>query len=172
MSRVSTDAREVWLPVKGWPYWVSSLGRVRNAKGHFLAMSAHKSGYLNVQLWNKGAFKTFLAHRLVALTFHGDPPTPKHEVAHIDGDRHNNVATNLRWVLHKENMTDRDRHGNTAIGKRNGKLKFSDEDVLELKRLLDGGVTITEASKITGISTGTIYSYKYGRMRRDLWASE
>ena len=114
---------EVWRPIQGWPYEVSNFGKVRNiATGRVLAQPLHKSGYRNVQLWNKGKFKTCLAHRLVAAAFISEPPSDKHEVAHGDGDRTNNAAGNQRWVLHLENMRDRDRHGTTACGEKNGKL--------------------------------------------------
>lgn len=147
---------EVWKPVPGWPYEASNLGRVRNPKtGRVLKQSAHKSGYLNVQLWNKMAFKTFLAHRLIAITFLGESPSPEHEVAHSDGDRHNNASSNLRWVLHVQNMRDRDAHGTTARGRTNGKLKHADSAVLKVRQLYDGGMPIKEISATTGIPLAT-----------------
>lgn len=37
-------------------------------------------------------------HRLVAIAFLGDPPTPDHTVDHIDTDTTNNKVSNLRWA--------------------------------------------------------------------------
>lgn len=43
-------------------------------------------------------------HRIVANAFHGDPPTEKHVVDHIDTNRGNNRPENLRWVTRLENI--------------------------------------------------------------------
>ncbi|AXV72811.1 hypothetical protein CJO75_01120 [Ralstonia solanacearum] len=54
-------------------------------------------------------------HRLVALTFLGPPPSRQHEVAHNDGNRANNIVTNLRWATHAENVADTFRHGTAKV---------------------------------------------------------
>lgn len=43
-------------------------------------------------------------HRIVATAFHGNPPTEKHVVDHIDTNRGNNRPENLRWVTRLENI--------------------------------------------------------------------
>lgn len=43
-------------------------------------------------------------HRIVATTFHGEPPTRQHVVDHIDTNRQNNRPENLRWVTRFENI--------------------------------------------------------------------
>ena len=43
-------------------------------------------------------------HRIIATAFHGEPPTPKHIVDHIDTNRQNNRPENLRWVTKFENI--------------------------------------------------------------------
>lgn len=43
-------------------------------------------------------------HRIVAYAFHGDPPTDKHVVDHIDTNKQNNRPENLRWVTRFENI--------------------------------------------------------------------
>lgn len=154
-----------WRKVDGWPYEVSSDGRVRNAKGRVLACPLHKSGYRNVQLWSAGKFKTFLLHRLVAIAFVGTPPSETHEVAHGDGDRLNNAACNLRWVLHVENMRDRDAHGTTARGDRNGKLKHDDSVVSRVRSLHAGGIGYRRIAAETGLSRATVAGYVKGTRR-------
>lgn len=43
----------------------------------------------------------FYVHRLVAMAFCPNPYNKK-IVHHIDGDKHNNVASNLKWVTRRE----------------------------------------------------------------------
>lgn len=42
-------------------------------------------------------------HRIVAVAFIGEPPSPQHVVDHIDTNRQNNRPSNLRWVTRLEN---------------------------------------------------------------------
>ena len=61
--------------------------------------------YGNVD-FNQGYMVAFSnpVHRIVATAFHGDPPTEKHVVDHIDTNRGNNRPENLRWVTRLENI--------------------------------------------------------------------
>ena len=43
-------------------------------------------------------------HRVVALAFHGEAPSEKYIVDHIDTNRRNNRAENLRWITRLENI--------------------------------------------------------------------
>jgi hypothetical protein len=43
-------------------------------------------------------------HRIVATSFHGEPPTSEHVVDHIDTNKQNNRPDNLRWVTRLENI--------------------------------------------------------------------
>lgn len=42
-------------------------------------------------------------HRIVATSFHGNPPDPKYVVDHIDSNCRNNRPENLRWLTRLEN---------------------------------------------------------------------
>ena len=86
-----------WVSISEFPdYEISEAGDVRRLTqggrrypiGYVLTPKPHQRGYVYFILNDaSGNPKTMLGHRLVALAFHGDPPTPEHEVAHNDGTR-------------------------------------------------------------------------------------
>lgn len=45
-----------------------------------------------------------VVHRIVATAFHGPPPSREYVVDHIDTNRQNNRADNLRWVTRLDNI--------------------------------------------------------------------
>jgi hypothetical protein len=47
---------------------------------------------------------TEVVHRIVATAFHGEQPSGKHIVDHIDTNRRNNRGENLRWVTKLDNI--------------------------------------------------------------------
>lgn len=159
--------KEAWLPVVDWPYEVSNHGRVRNSRtGRLLKLIPHKSGYLNVQLWCKMKYRTFLVHRLVANAFLGPAPSDEHEVAHGDANMHNNRASNLRWALHAEIMRDRDRHGRTARGHRNGKKKHDSATVVKVREMYASGMMPSAIARELGLKKGAVSGYVYRERRQ------
>ncbi|MEJ2378562.1 MAG: HNH endonuclease signature motif containing protein, partial [Pseudolabrys sp.] len=45
-----------------------------------------------------------VVHRIVASAFHGEQPSEKHIVDHIDTNRRNNRVENLRWITRLDNV--------------------------------------------------------------------
>src|SRR3982751_5117101 len=89
-------------------YLVSSSGDITGPKGAVLRTRNLGAGYRAVIVYLPGHVRRMVrVHRMVAEAFHGPAPTPKHEVAHWDGDPANNRAANLRWATSKENKADR-----------------------------------------------------------------
>ena len=82
-------------------YEISETGRVfsnKRATRKELKVTYVQNAYALVSLSSRSKS----VHRLVALAFIANPEN-KPLVNHIDGDKHNNVVTNLEWVTHKEN---------------------------------------------------------------------
>ncbi len=102
---------EVWKPIAGYEglYEVSNFGRVRNAskahcaKGGILKPQADSAGYCRINVYKCGKMVHKLVHRVVAEAF-VENPLNKSEVNHKDGNKANNIATNLEWVTPKENI--------------------------------------------------------------------
>lgn len=95
---------ECWKVVADFPdYMVSQLGRVKNARtGRILKPYLADENYYELNLWHERKAKHVRVHRLVALSF-CEGYASGLEPDHIDGDKTNNVATNLEWVTHAEN---------------------------------------------------------------------
>lgn len=45
-----------------------------------------------------------VVHRIVATAFHGEQPSSQHIVDHVDTNRRNNRADNLRWITRLDNV--------------------------------------------------------------------
>lgn len=100
---------EIWKPIKGYEglYEISSFGKVLTVKrqgtsGGFVKVTVRKDGYIQVLLSKDGKQKNHLVHRLVATAFL-PMQTGKSQVNHIDGNRNNNMVSNLEWCTAQEN---------------------------------------------------------------------
>ena len=164
---------EEWHAISFAPgYEVSSAGRVRNARtGHILKPWYAGAGYLYVNLWSS-RIKIGI-HRLVAFAFLGGPPTPRHEVAHNDGNPENNAVSNLRWATHAENQADMRKHGTTYYhgwrGETHPTAKLTNHQVLEIRKRCGYKQVSRKALAIEfGVSRATIDQIMQGRIWKHL----
>ena len=115
--------QEIWKDIVGYEglYQVSSLGNIRSlsfgARNYrksnivkLLKQSPTNCGYFKVQLYCEGKSKMMYVHRIVATAFIPNPER-KPQVNHIDGNKSNNVASNLEWVSQSENHIHAIAHG-------------------------------------------------------------
>ena len=131
---------ESWKAIMGWPYEVSSLGRVRRSVA-FRALHAGRLlktqencrwGYVSVYLQDTGRKCRVVVHKLVAEAFLGPRPDGC-DIDHMDGDRTNNSLANLRYLPVAENRG--------ARGEENGNSRWPDHFVLRIRDawVKDGG---------------------------------
>lgn len=133
---------EEWRPVVGWPYEVSSEGRVRRAArngahntyaGRHLRATTDKDGYKIVTLCLDGETRTFKVHQLVCAAFVGPCPEDCDQVRHFDGNPANNVPGNLFWGTAQANAEDRKRHGRTPRGEKSYRAKLTNAQAKKLR---------------------------------------
>lgn len=131
---------EEWRPVEGWPYEVSSIGRVRRSsadlgrtrRGRIIRTFRRKTGHRTVVLCSNGRTKNAKVHRLMCRAFHGPPPSPGHLAAHENGDPGDNRPDNIYWATPAQNSADMVRHGRSRPGGKSNLAVLSDVQALSI----------------------------------------
>lgn len=165
---------EKWRTVEDFPdYEVSNRGQVRSLKRYparILKPWLHASGgYPAVKLSVTGEKQqTKLVHQLVCYAFHGPKPTPKHEVAHWDGNPQNCATTNIRWALPVENSADKRRHGTHINSGQFEASKLTDDDIREIRRLAAEGWTQSRIGEKFGVWQTYVSHIVTGRRKKEV----
>lgn len=93
-----------WKVIDQYPnYEVNNQGQVRNRVTGRVLKSYDSVGYLTVSLMCDGQKDSVKVHRLVGKYF-VDGYQDGLELDHINRDRYDNRADNLRWVTHSQNL--------------------------------------------------------------------
>lgn len=138
---------EEWRDVIGYEgiYQVSSYGNVRSLdrviirknghpmtiKGRLLSDCEDSQTYGNIHLYKDGVRKREYVHRLVAQAFLPNPDNLPC-VDHVNGDKKDNRASNLRWVSFYENSENRPSYRQAL-----DKIKELEQRIVELEEMLD-----------------------------------
>jgi hypothetical protein len=160
---------EEWRDVAGFEgfYQVSNLGRVRSLSrtirssygktrthaGRVMTSVVDKDRYPRVIFRIDGKHYTRKVHRLVCEAFNGPSDILHPEVDHLDGDRTNACASNLRWVSHGENMVTR---AFDSRGEKNGSARLTAADVIAIRKCR-GAQSAKNLAQQYGVSNHAIY---------------
>jgi hypothetical protein len=113
------------------------------------------AGHFGVHLSkNRKMYKRWV-HRLVLETFIGKCPKGK-ECRHLNGNGFDNRLENLKWGTRKENQNDRIVHGVSNRGERHGLNKYSEKDIIKIRRMLKEGMKNIEVARKLKIPQSTI----------------
>ena len=129
---------EIWRDVVGYEglYQVSNFGRVKSFqknKVKILKSNVGIGGYLRVILCKDFDKKNCFVHVLVAKAFIPNPEGKK-QVNHRDGNKENNLVSNLEWMTPKENIKHAFYTGLRKSGCKHFRAKFAAEQVREIRR--------------------------------------
>lgn len=159
-----------WKPIPGYEanYEVSDNGEFRRIKdSRTLKVFITEAGYGRVFLYKNSVRKSFLAHRLVAETFLGEPPASDSQVNHKDGQKLNNAVDNLEWCTASENM----KHS-FGIGLReNNKAKLLEKNHKEVNQytmqgdLVKTWFSLSDAARSLNLSVSNICNCCKGRIK-------
>lgn len=166
---------EIWLPIPKWEgfYEVSNLGRARSVArlvlhrsrsgnmvwgkrgGTMLVPTMGTTGYLRLTLSNLPRRGHVKLHIAVAAAFLGTRPQG-HDVAHLDGDPTNCVASNLVYATRKQNMAHAIEHDTIKHGEGCHLSKLSAATVIDIVSRRKMGETMSAIAKTCGTSQPNI----------------
>lgn len=171
-----------WLPYEesGRKYRVFRNGRIVTEAFDLTYANGHKhhyesrelkaqkctNGYYFVNLGGDKNHRQALVHRLVALTWLKDSYKEGLEVNHKDYNKGNNSVDNLEWVSHLDNVRDsnskqmRNYTLASAYSVFKKRMKITPEILYAIKKDVEVGMSIVEASKKYGISEGQYHKLK------------
>lgn len=146
-GRIAAPVRIRTMP---HPRWGTPTTRTLPAR--IISTASKRKGYPRASLYltdgDSSRKVTVTVHRLVALTFHGQPRPEQVHCAHIDGDPTNNRAENLMWCTQSENFLHKAQH---YAGRQWGARGLTPDQVREIRRRGRG----TESQDAIAASLGT-----------------
>jgi hypothetical protein len=149
-----------WRPITLGVYLVSSDGRVWSLRTHrLLRHGINRPGYCYVNLRIDGRQKPSAIHRLVAEAFLGGVPDGE-VVDHINGNKEDNRATNLRVLSRSANI--RVFHDQRRLVGKHG-FKYTESTIAAIKRDLNADrYTLLQIAERNGVSRSHVGNIKYG----------
>lgn len=168
---------EIWKPVPGFEnkYSVSSFGRVINIQRNkeIFASSSKTNPYkrFHLALGTTDKVWTIPVHRLVAMAFLPNPDNLP-EVHHKDHDKENNKLSNLEWVTKSKNVREAIKagkhHGGFKFGANHHSSKFTDKQILWVKKLKETGFSYSDLVEIFNSNRGYLHQVVNGQRRQIL----
>ncbi len=146
--------RSVELDFDGIKYTLYENGDMYGKQGK-LDVRKNTDGYAVVTVGKKGHRTSLRLHRVVGLNF-VDNPNNYTELDHIDRDRMNPSADNLRWVTRVENV--RRCKKRNICGSDNPNAKLNVDTVLKVREEYMDGVSQMEISKKYDIPWSTVHN--------------
>ena len=148
---------EIWKDIKDYEglYKVSNLGRVQDYKGRTKSVYRNNKGYYCLSLYKEGKTYHPTLHRIVAESF--IPNTNNYsQVNHIDGDKQNNVVTNLEWCDQRQNYDHGMKYFLYSKNENHYFAKLTDKIVKTIPTLYRIGFTRATVAKILNVNPSSL----------------
>lgn len=162
---------EILLQIENYPnYKVSNFGYIYSIKTHRkLKPFISKAGYEMISLCNSEGVRKYSVHRLVAKHFCVPETSEDIIVNHKDGIRLNNKVDNLEWTTYSKNNLHSFQIGTNVpvFGEKHFASKLSNNDVIEIKKLLEQGLSQQKIAKKFNVSPTYISHIKRGEARKN-----
>lgn len=148
--------------------WISDL-LDRGPTGECIdwPFSKRESGYGQI-VWK---YKRTTSHRLICELAHGSPPDTSFHAAHSCGNRSCSNPKHISWKTPTENMHDKLEHGTQLMGEGIYCSKLKEQDVKQIKLLLEEGHTVRRVAALFDVSVGTVSDIKLMKTWRHVNAS-
>jgi len=158
---MSLNENSIWLEHQDYPMYLFS------PEGNILSLYFNKVkkktknayGYEVVTIHGHG---TKIVHRLIADVFCANPDN-KPQVNHLDGNRSNNVHTNLEWCTPMENTHHAMNTGLFKFGEDSHDAKLTNMQVITIVDALKNGKSCQELADGHGVCEQAINDIKNGR---------
>ena len=140
-------------------YEVSNLGQIRDAHGNRVPIREINTylGFFYLDIYNGKRTRMLSIHRAVAEAF---IPNPNNYdiVNHLDGDKFNNMVTNLEWSNSSMNME------HSYLQDLNMNAGYTERQIHRVCKLLqDGKLQHVAISRMTGVDRKTVSDIYRGR---------
>lgn len=159
------SAREEFRP---WPedprYQVGDHGTVVGPRGWPLRPWVTDTGYRQLHVKVDGQRRGRTVHIMVCEAWHGPRPEGM-EVAHANGNRLDNRATNLSWKSRADNHLDKRGHGTAQWGVRHHNHRLTEEAVRAIRA---SSVSLSALAAKYGVSKSCVHAARSGRSWRHL----
>lgn len=148
-------------------YMVSNHGRIYHKYlGTILNINIDSKGYSYKPLSTFNGQKNYRVHRLVMEAFYYAEGCENLLINHIDGNKMNNLITNLEWCTYSENAQHA--YDNNLIS-RIHKSKYDKDIIRSICKMLENpDITCAKIAELNNVNEDLVYSIYFGRAHREI----
>lgn len=132
----------------------------------------HHSGYMVfiAEDFVNSITKSYRVHRFVMECLLGREIKEGYVINHIDGDKTNNLPSNLEEITYSENTIHayENKLANGKKGEENSQSKLTEDEAKKIPELRANGMSVRHIAELYGVSVKTIYSILSGKRWKHL----